>query len=181
MTLIEVLTASTLGVLCVFGAVSTLLMGMTGWAKGQGSISSNLDSQKSIRLVTSELKEAMEVTIDADGLGLTYKLPAADGTGLYSQPMTWDGVSRRMQYVVSGSVGRIEMGPTTNLRVIATNVSNTNPGTGNTMRVFVPGDGAVVREITVRLTADNYGSSYSREKTLALETVFLRNIPVTTR
>lgn len=175
------MVASSLGVLVVFGTVSTLVMGMYGWSKGQGAIDSNVDGQKSIRVISSELKEAMEVTLDANGLGLNYKLPLKDGTGLYVQPMTWDGVTRRVQYRVVSTVGRIEYGPSASMRTLATNVSNINPSSGNSYQIFTAGDGTVIRELKMRLTTDNAGRNSERQKTLTAETFFLRNIPVTTR
>lgn len=179
-TLIETLTASSVGSLVIFGITSTLLMGMAGWAKGQGAINSSTDSQKSIRMIAGELREAMEVVVDANGLGLTYKLPAKAGTD-YAQPIAWDGITRRIRYRVDDGVGMLEIGSGGAYRVLAKNVSNVDPSNGNAYQIFVPGAGTLTREVQLKLTLDNKGDKAEREKTIAVESFYLRNIPVTTR
>lgn len=179
-TMIEVLTASFMTVMVVTTAVATMLYGLSSWAKGQGRIYAETDTQKAIRLISMELREAMSVTVDGDGLGLSYRRPRFDSDGDYITPAEWDGVSRRIELV--GSTLRISSDG--QFRSICSGVVLTDPltsgGTG-TYRIFQAPAGAITRQITVQVVArrNTYKSmqSYSRSR----ETIFLRNVPELTK
>lgn len=175
-TMIEVLTASFMTVMVVTTAVATMLYGLSSWAKGQGRIYAETDSQKAIRLISMELREAMSVIVDGDGLGLSYRRPQLDVNGNYITPAVWDNVNRRIE--LSGSTLRIVTDG--QARTICTGVVLTDPltsgGTG-TYRVFQAPAGAITRQITVQVVTrrNTYKTmqSYSRSR----ETIFLRNVP----
>lgn len=174
-SMIEVLTASFMTVMVVTTAVATMLYGLSSWAKGQGRIYAETDSQKAIRKISMELREAMLVTVDANGLGLSYRRPKLDNDGNYITPAEWDLVDRRIELVDSSL--RIVTGGQT--RTICKGIVLTDPltsgGTG-TYKIFQSPAGAITRQITVQVVTkrNTYKAmqSYSRTR----ETIFLRNV-----
>ncbi len=174
--LIEVLTASFIGTLVLFGAVSVFFMGMRGWLRGQAKINAENQSQNSLRVIAQELREAMAVSVDVDGKGLSYRLPKKDESGNYIVPPLWDQVSRRIE--LQGE--KIVVVQPSKTRVVAENVILTDPltsgGTG-AYKIFSPGAGTIVRSLTIMVVTKT--GEYRKETTTsrARETVFLRNIP----
>jgi len=175
-SMIEVLTASFMTVMVVTTAVATLLYGFSSWAKGQGRIFAESDSQRAIRKVSMELREAMVVVVDANGLGLSYRRPKFDNNGNYITPAVWDEVNRRIE-LVDSTLRIVTNGQP---RTICKGVVLTDPlsagGTG-TYRIFQSPAGAITRQITVEVVTkrNTYKAmqSYSRTR----ETIFLRNVP----
>lgn len=178
-SLVEVTTASALGVMAVMTAVGLLVMGMASWVRGESRIQAESQSQRAIRIISQELREAMMVAVDSDGAGLTYRLPRRDSSGTFTVPTTWDGVTRRIELrgenlVVTGAEGE---------RIIARNVSRTdfsrNPPVS--YPIFTPGAGAVTRQLVVTVVCQT--NSYRTENSVSRtrETVFLRNIPELSR
>ncbi|MCE9559121.1 MAG: hypothetical protein K8R88_09235 [Armatimonadetes bacterium] len=180
-TLIEVLTASSISVLVVFGVISTLLMGMSAWAKGEGRINAEMGSQKTVKMIAGELREAMAVTVDGDGRGLSYQLPAKDGSGNFTSPATWDGVTKRIQFRSTGEGrGTIEMGTLGGtMRPLTTRVLVTDPGTNSTYRFFTAGAGTVTREVDFRVVLDMPTTKTERVQSTSREVIYLRNVPTT--
>jgi len=181
-TLIEGLTASVIGTLVVFGVLSTLIMGMSGWARGQGQINAESSGQRGMRAIVAELREAMAVTVDADGKGLTYQLPARDGAGNFSSPPVWDGVSRRIQ-LGTESNGRapLMIGPTASLRQMAADIRVQDPNTSASYRFFTSPATSVVRQVDIRLISESLANQDKRVRSETRELIFLRNIPTTTQ
>lgn len=172
-TLVEMMTAAVFTVLVLAGAFAALLSGSSAWIRGGGSMNAEATAQRAVRKVAHELRQAMVVTVDADGRGLTYRMPTIDGSGNYTVPPVWDGVTRRIE--LSGvNLDIVENG---NRRRLASGVILTDPLGNQTYRIFTAGAGAVTRQITIQVavrknTVKNYQvSSRSRE------TIFLRNIP----
>jgi hypothetical protein len=179
-TLIELLTASMMTVLVVGGSVAVLLYGLTSWARGQGRIMAETDSQKAVRVISQQLREAMVVTVDSNGLGLSYRMPAFDGSGNYITPAIWDNVNRRMEF--SGSKLNIVTGGVP--RTVCTGVILTDPqspgGTG-TYKIFTAPAGAVTRQITVQVVTQRNNYKAVKVTSRTRETIFLRNVPELTR
>lgn len=173
--MVEVLVASVISFLVLAGAATALLFGMAGWARGQARIDSETQAQQAIRLVSKLLREAMVVNVDANGQGLTYRLPSKDGNGNFNLPATWDGVNRRIE--VSGSDLNLVVGGTT--RNLASGVILTDPQAGNqAYRVFTPGAGTITRQLWMKLATSTM--SGDRRKTMTSrgrEMIYLRNIP----
>jgi hypothetical protein len=177
MTMLEVLTAATLTVGVLFAAVSALLFGSGSWLRGMGRISAEGEAKRAVTSVCQTLREAMAVTVDANGMGLSYRYPVRDSGGRYILPPTWDGVVRRIA-VESGNLVLREGGAS---RVLCRNLDPIDPKTGNPYRVFTAPSGAIVREVTVQIVTRRDGRYANEARGRVRETVFLRNVPQLTR
>ncbi len=183
-TLVESVTAATLTVLVLGGAISTFLQGMRTWVEGQSKLDAEQNSQQVVRAMDAQLREAMFVQVAGDGMSLTYRLPAKNGDGEYSIPPVWDNVTRQL-YIVPGTGGfySLYMGPNGSARLMSKRVILTDPeAPGNPAYTpFQASQGTVSREVTVRIitksVADSTNISYSRTR----ERVVIRNVPATTR
>lgn len=195
MSLVETIVASTMTVTVMFGAVLALLTGTESWARGEGQIGANMSAQNAIRTISTELRQALEVTNLADvttGEGtiqrISYKLPTRLADGTFVTPATWDGVTRRIEFVLpeDATTGFIRMvsveGGETETRTLARGVSPFNPlaeESGTTYRVFDPNDDEVIRWVVVTIATDHAAAGEERATTRVSETIYLRNIPVT--
>jgi hypothetical protein len=179
-TLVELLTASTMTVLVVGGAVGVLLLGLTSWARGQGRIMAETDSQKAVRIISQELREAMVVTVDSNGLGLTYRMPSLDSNGNYITPAEYDLVSRRIE--LSGTNLNIVTSGVS--RTVCTGVILTDPqsagGTG-TYKIFTAPPGTVTRQITIQVVTERNNYRAVKVTSRTRETIYLRNVLELTR
>lgn len=179
-TLLEVITATGLSSMMLFGALSVFLHGSASWLRGTAKINVNEDAQGAVRAITQELREAMSVAVDGDGLGLSYRLPQVDGNGDYVVPAVWDGIERRIDL----DDGRILLSADgADDKVLCRGVILTDPlsGTSATYKTFTAGAGTITRQLTVMVVTK--ANEYRKEdaKSRSRETVFLRNIPELTR
>lgn len=179
MTTIEVMTASMMSFMVLLGATAAMLYGMASWTRGQATIDSENLAQQGIRKVNKLLREAMSVTVDNDGLGLTYRVPVKDNTGRFSLPATWDGVTRRI--VVQGS--NLNLVVDGNTRLLCSNVILTDPLSGGAGYVpFTPGAGTITRQVWMKLaTSTQSGDRQRLMKSRAREVIYLRNVPALTQ
>ncbi len=176
-SLVEVLTAATLTVGVLFAGVSALLFGSNRWLRGLGQISAESEAKRAVASVAHTLREAMAVTVDADGRGLSFRYPVKDSQGRFVVPPVWDGVSRRI--ALQG--GNLVLTEGTSSRVLCRGVSAVDPKSGASYRLFTAPPGAVVREITVQVVTSRDGRYAGEAKGRVRETVFLRNVPQITR
>ncbi|MCW5938995.1 MAG: hypothetical protein KF884_04360 [Fimbriimonadaceae bacterium] len=182
--LVDAVVAAGISVLAIGGATATFISGSSNWLRGLGRIGAESQSRLGVRMVVNELREAITVTVDANGLGLTFTKPQVDGQGnfvmdVHGHPVS-DGQTRRifvqnqqLLYQVGSNTRRIGRG------IVL--IDPYKPGTDKSYRVFTPGQGAITRQLTVLLvtrSVDTEGNNYYGRKR---ETVFLRNIPDTTR
>lgn len=180
-TLTEVLTASMMTVLVLFGATLVFLSGAGSWARGQNQMDVESQSQRTMRILTAQLREAMAVTVAGDGTWVDYRLPQKDANGEYIVPAVWDGIARRLELTAQNRI-RLVAGGTT--RFLADNVIGTDPnsagGTG-TYKIFTAGAGAITRQVNAMLVL-RYGTVGRNQSTARIrETVFLRNVPALTK
>ncbi len=179
-TLVEVLTASSISAIVIVTGILTFLFGMSSWLKGQARIEVETESQRAIRVIAQELREAMAVSIDGDGLGLTYRLPEKDADGDFVVPAEWDGIERRIELSSDALQMTVDDGPP---RILCTHVILQDPlsGEGEPYEIFVPGAGAVTRQIhiTVATQRNRYRQEYVTSR--SRETIFLRNVPELTK
>ncbi len=96
-TLVEMTLAISLTAVVCTAGISTLLLGMGSWYRGQTRIDVEGTAQKAVRQIAMTLRTAMSVTVDTNGQGLTYRMPMLDTYGNFIQPATWDGVTRRIE------------------------------------------------------------------------------------
>lgn len=175
-TLIEVLASAALSVFVMGTALVVLMSGLSGWARGTGAIDAQSRAERAVRLISMELREAMSIQVDADGMGCSYRLPQKDANGNYLVPAVWDGVPRRIEL----RNGVIWMGPTSALRPIARGVITTDPESPNRdpYRLFVPGSGTVVRRVDVMVAIETFAERNRRVASRYRETLYLRNVPI---
>ncbi|HRJ27579.1 MAG TPA: prepilin-type N-terminal cleavage/methylation domain-containing protein [Fimbriimonadaceae bacterium] len=177
-TLTEVVMAAALSALAMAGATAAFMSGMKSWATGQGKINADMEAQQTIRTITAELREAMSVVVDANGMGVTYRLPQKTSGGAFVVPATWDGVVRRIE-LSNGKLCILENGKS---RVIARDIISSDPQRNNqNYSIFTAGPGAITREIDVMIVSRT--ASYQNKTTFSRvrETLFLRNIPSLSR
>lgn len=181
-TTLEVVISSGMTVFILVGAVSVFLLGMSTWFRGQARIDANGTSQIAVREISSELREAMFVSVDANGQGVTFQRPAKDGTGTYTQPEIWDNITRRIALNASGEIWLINNG--VNARRLCKSVILTDPlSAGGTAayQPFTAGSGTLTRSVTIMVVTQR--SNYKSEKVTSRsrETIFLRNVPQLTQ
>lgn len=167
------MTAAVFTVLVLTGAFAALLSGSSAWIRGGGSMNAEATAQRAVRKVAHELRQAMVVTVDGDGRGLTYRMPMVDGSGSYTVPPVWDGVTRRIE-LAGANLDIIENG---NRRRLASGVILTDPLGNQSYRIFTAGAGAVTRQITVQLAVQKNTVKDYQVSSRSRETIFLRNIP----
>lgn len=175
-TLVETVIAASLSILTFAGAVMLFISGSISWARGFGKIDAEATTNRAVREVARELREAWSVTVDTNGLGLTYKLPVKDSTGSYKNPIAWDNVTRRIE--VQGTNLVITGGPAPH--TICKGLIYTDPqspgGTG-TYRFFTAGSGSITRSLTVMLVSSRQAEYKKMATSRSRETIYLRNIP----
>ncbi|MEW5883414.1 MAG: hypothetical protein AB1725_04220 [Armatimonadota bacterium] len=174
-TLPEVLLGVSVLAFVTFGALLALVGTLAGWASGQARIQAEVETQRALRKVTDTLQEAMWAQVDADGMGIAFRLPQRDGSGNITFPLTWDGVERRIE--IAGSDLRIcdDAGCTT----ILTDVTTVDPNhpSGGSYLMFVPSAGTTVRQVTVQIVVNRAVRADRTIWARARESVRLRNVP----
>ncbi|MBS1705888.1 MAG: hypothetical protein JST40_08440 [Armatimonadetes bacterium] len=177
-TMVEVVTGAGLTTIVLGTSLSILIAGNASWARGSGQISADSSAQTAIRILSSTLREAMTVTVDENGQGLTYRLPEVDEDGNYVVPAVWDGVTHRVYY----DDGFLYEQTGDDLRTIAREVILTDPARGNARyRIFTPGDGTVIRSLTISVVTQTNGQHNAETHSRAKETLYLRNVPSLTQ
>ncbi|MBS1723930.1 MAG: hypothetical protein JSS66_13365 [Armatimonadetes bacterium] len=183
-TLLEAVVASSITVLVLGTTTTVWLAGAKSWYRGAGKIQAETQSRRAVRTVCNELSEAMSVTVDADGMGMTFQKPAKDASGDYvcdvqGQPVS-DGFNRRIYF----QSGKLRYLTPTGTRLLSFNVITTDPNSpGGTTpyKIFVAGAGKITRQVTVMVATQTTGANREIVKGRNREVAFLRNIYDTTR
>ncbi|MBS1707899.1 MAG: hypothetical protein JSS65_04165 [Armatimonadetes bacterium] len=190
---VESLVASVITTMVLFTAVGAYLAGMGSWARGEAWIDVQQQSRNAVRSVSDELREAMYVTVDADGMGLSYRLPTKTVSGSFTVPLTWDGVNRRIYYSNGGlwvsdantqvqvAKGVITMDPFLGADNARTVVIKSGTYTAPSYKIFVPDGNSTIRSITVCAVTRSRGKGAETIHARHRETVFLRNVPSITK
>lgn len=191
-TLAEVIVSSVISSLVLSLAVSVFLMCIGSWARGESQMDGDGDTRKAMRSVAHELREAMWVSVDADGMGITFRHPRKDITGAFQTPVVWDGIDRRIfldnsELVMTAGAGT--------RRRIATNVSEFDPFMGRShamdarrevgavatyprYRIFTPNAGALTTEVIVQIVTGAKGGQVDEViRARKRERIVLRNVP----
>lgn len=202
-TLIEALVASVISTAVLLMTLTAYITAAGDAARGTQAIDSESNSKVGVRRITNLLREAMEVTVDSDGKGVTFKLPARNTAGRFQQPLVWDNKSRRIYfsngsmwysdgtnaaYVIARNVTLYDPFKSASKGVDAqsiwTDIADTNPnpgkpkasGTDNYLP-FVADVGMIVRSLTVTLVSKNKGKVDQTVVSRNREVVYLRNLP----
>ena len=197
-TIIEVLITSLISTMVLMAALSMFVMGSANWARGESAIDVESNSRQGVRRICNELREALYVSIDSDGQGLTYRKPVKDTNGDFVLPITWDGYDRRIYYssgkilmsdgvstawqmarnvilkdpfLTSGSVDR------TRIMALEDSRYDDSNNSADSYKIFIAGAGSVSRSVTVKLVTRNPGGLRAVVHGRNRETIYLRNIP----
>jgi Tfp pilus assembly protein PilW len=178
-SLVETLMAVSLTSIVLLTATSVFMYASYRWIQNSVSVKADADSSLAVQMIDRQLRQAMVITVDPNGNGVTYELPMQNPDGSYAVPLLWDGVTRRIALqgttlVMSGSDGTSEtlafnvypydpLAPPNTAYQIFTAPAVTSFTSLNVMVVTGLGD-----------NAQNLVTSRSRQ------TVYLRNIPQTT-
>lgn len=193
MTLVETVVASSISTMVLFVAISAYLAGIGNWARGESWIDVQQQSRNGVRAVSDALREAMAVTVDNDGMGLTYRLPVMTADGTISVPMVWDNVNRRIYYQdgslwIDDGVNKyqaarnvVTVDPFLNATNARTVVIETGPYVAPSYKIFTSDGNAIPRSIVVCLVTRNRGRGAEMIHARHRETVFLRNVPSITK
>jgi len=183
-TLVEMLVTSVITVMAIGTAGTVWLAGATSWYQGIGKIDAETQSRTAVKLISTELAEAMDVVVDGNGQGVTFHKPGKDGNGDYETDVTGqpvsDGIDRRI-YLTSG---KLIYDGGNGLRTLSRNVITTDPlssGGNQPYKIFTPGLGSITRQVTVMVVTQTTGANQHVVKARKRETIFLRNIYDTTR
>ena len=176
-TLVEMVLALSLTLIVCTVGLSTFLIGMGSWSRGQSRIDVEAPAQLAIRTISVTLRCAMSVTVDSNGQGLSYRMPAADGTGTFVSPATWDGINRRIELDTSDLVIKADNAAN---RTICQNVITTDPlsSSASAYKIFTPSAGSITRSLTAMVVSEQAAFNspkpvYGRHR----ETIYLRNVP----
>ena len=155
LTLVEMAVSLSIVVLAVFGMTSILVH--SSRSSDRTTSQSGIDSGVAMagERVAGYLMEARVVTIDTNGMGLTYKYPAPDpGTGgeVYSSDPKAAETGNRRLYVSNGELLCSDEPD----RPILTDIPDTDPETHAALRVFSAGLNS--HEIVVRLASEKTSS-----------------------
>ena len=176
-TLIEVMVAATLNAMALGCTVALMVGGMSSWIRGQAKVDAETSAQTGIRVIASELRGAMQVTVDGNGLGVTYELPSKDPNGNLLSPITWDGVTRRIALQGTSLVKTVGASTRTVVQGVILTYPLSSNGTG-TYKVFTPGPGTVTRQVTMELVTQKQGvNSATKYSARNRETIYIRNVP----
>ena len=171
MTLIEITVSLAIIILAVFGMTGILVHSGRSSARTQGQ--SDLDSGVALAAerVQGYLIEARSITIDTDGLGLTYKYPTKNPDGTYtSSPAAVEATSRRLD--VSNGVLSSSDEPD---RPILTDIPDVDPETGTATRIFSVGLSG--REVQVRLVSQKTVTGGCTQHSAITSRIRPRNMP----
>ncbi len=192
-TLAEVVVTSVISVVILTSVVTLFITVAAAWARGETTMETEGETAEIVSKVADELHEAMWVSVDADGYGLTYRKPKKQVSGDFEIPVVWDGIDRRI-YLDSTD---LKIFDGTNTRILSKNVLKNDPfrlGThmsqkrkssqtvvaegAPTYKIFVPNSTALVSEVTVTVVTGAKGGrpgEWARAK--KRDRVLLRNVP----
>lgn len=167
-------------ILAIVVGLSTvaLVTTLNAWGRGQTRINAEVEASQALRKIRDNLKEAMSVTVDANGQGISFQLPRKDLAGEYVTPPVWDGVSRRIVLESGGRVVLTAGGTSTTILTDVTTTDYRGEGSPVSYRLFTAGSGTVTRSVTVQLVTERMvrsdnDNAYGRVR----ETILLRNTP----
>lgn len=178
-SLVETLMAVSITSVVLFTATSVFLYASYDWIQNSVSVKADADSSLAVQVIDRQLRQAMVVTVDTNGNGVTYELPMQNPDGSYAVPLVWDGITRRIalqgtNLVMSGSDGSSE--------TLAFNVYPYDPlaPPQTTYQIFTAPAVSSFTSLTVMVVTGVTDNAQNLVTSRSRQTVFLRNIPQTT-
>ena len=175
-TITEVMLASSISTIVLFAGVGTFLVGMRSWIRGQASVDALNGSQRAVRVISNELREAMSLVIAGDGRTVTYQKPLKDANGNFVTPMQTDGFTRTISVSGAGVLTMTAQGQT---RTLAKGLVLTDGGIP--YNPFSAVNASLTRSLTVKLVSSQTGPMNSNVLSRVRETLYLRNVPQLSR
>lgn len=176
-TLAEVVIAAGISSVVLFAGVGTFLIGMRSWIKGEANIEAASSSQRAVRNVSNELREAMSISVNTSGTKVDYTLPRREIDGTFTNPVVTDGIARSIERSGTDLILR-RAGVA---RTIARDVLARRPGETSDYRLFTVPAGSVSRSLTIEIWASKGGVRAEQIVERSRETLFLRNVPQLSR
>lgn len=152
LSLVELLVAVGLLSLVAFGT-STLIIS-SNRASSSIQDQSTVDSGVALAAerVVGYLKEARSISIDSNGMGVTYQNPAKKTDGSYTLDYQGMEATSHRIYVSQGSLWQSDASS----RPILKSIPGTDPATGTTLRVFSYGLNS--KQLAIRLVSQKSNS-----------------------
>ena len=171
LTLVEVMVSLGIVFMVVFGTSAILETASRSTDRTQSRSELETNVALAAEKVNACLMEARSITIDSNGLGLTYKYPPKDIDGTYtSSASAVESTSRRL-YESGGDLYCSDDPDHPILSDIPTN----DPDTGSPLRIFTIGLNS--REIQVRLVSRRTVTGYQTVCSSMTTRVRPRNVP----
>ncbi len=172
----ETITAAMLTATVLVTSVAVFIYASYSWIKGASHVMAESDSALAVQTMDRQLREAISVTLDANGKGITYQLPAHNADGSYAVPQVWDNVTRRIALSGTNLVMSGSDGTTTTL---ARSVYPYDPlaGTQSAYTIFSVTSGAKVTTLNVMIVTSQLDGHQSLVTSRSRQTVYLRNLP----
>lgn len=164
-----------IGMLVILVSMGVFIFGSYSWMMGQAHIDAESSSENAVESIERQMRESILVTVDGDGNGVTFELPATNADGTYAIPLAWDGVTRRIQ-VTDGNI--VMTGTDGTSRTLARGISEGDPLNNNQpYQIFTPGPGQIPQSLTIMVATIQPDASNAPVESRSRETVFLRNVP----
>lgn len=176
MTLFETVTAASLSSVVLTSAVACYLASAGSALNGQNKMDTQIGAQSAVRVISKELREAVSLSVDSDGKGLTYTRPRKSESGNYEMPLVTDGVNRRVWIDDDGMLRMTSDGGNTS-RVLCKGVVTYDPKLTQNFIPFRAGAGSIARSLTIKVICQTSTTGSNSTYTAAREVIFLRNIP----
>jgi Tfp pilus assembly protein PilW len=171
-TLVETVLAAVITGFTLLAGFSVFVVGLMGWLRGEGGLDSEETSHTSVRIIANELRQAVAVGVDSNGLGLSYSLPLQNqGTDVY--PEQTDGVARRIE--LDGT--DLNMKDNIGTHTLCQNMTTKDPSTGQPYKIFTPGAGTSYHAVTVEVCTVSPGYTGESVNSRNRESIYLRNVP----
>ncbi len=147
-TFVETMLAVAIISIVMLGSVALMMGSTRNTDKSQTQNKVNTDVALAVEKVSALLDEARSITIDANGLGITYYYPAAAGSAVYTASATATDTVQHRLYV---SNGQLLCSDNVNVPILL-NVPAKDPVSGAALVMF--SSGVNNSEIVLRLASD---------------------------
>lgn len=102
-TVIETVISISIFTLLAMGGVSMMVAAAASWNREIAQSGVNTDTSRGLKIIARELRPALTVSIDANGQGITYRLPRRDTLGHIIVPVSAENTVYRIYRSQDGS------------------------------------------------------------------------------